>query len=307
MEIEKTAYCKHLFEKVPLNYTFLCEDLDTLFNDEYEFVFSSINSDIRAQKLLDYYQIPNATLSDYKLKKIDCGNFYVLAHIRFKGMQRNAPFVSIEYISESHSVFYENIEAVKPKILEAFSVFDTHLVRLLINPNDIKYLQNFEKDISMLAVAIKDFQHFEIPKMEIDVVKGMNDKEYEQYCAEYEVFLQKNENLRGNVLPEPIDVLNSKAEKGYLCKILYENQCAGWIALDENYEFFVKGYVVWDKIIYEPFQGMNLSYAALSKIIRIKEFSKEEFIHGWIDPTNFASYNSALKSGRTEVLMSVYL
>jgi hypothetical protein len=307
MEIEKTAYCKHLFEKVPLNYTFLCEDLDTLFNDEYEFVFSSINSDIRAQKLLDYYQIPNATASDYKLKKIDCGNFYVLAHIRFKGMQRNAPFVSIEYISESHSVFYENIEAVKPKILEAFSVFDTHLVRLLINPNDIKYLHSYENDISMLAVAFKDFQHFEIPKMEIEVVPCMNEMEYEQYCAEYEAFLQKNENLRGNVLPEPIDVLNSKAEKGYLCKILYENQCAGWIALDENYEFFVKGYVVWDKIIYEPFQGMNLSYAALSKIIRIKEFSKEEFLHGWIDPTNFASYNSALKSGRTEVLMSVFL
>jgi hypothetical protein len=307
MNIKKTIYYNFLLEKVPSKYKYLCNVLEALFDEEYEFVFSSIHSDIRAQKLLDFYQIPNATLSDYKLKKIDCGNFYVLAHIRFKGMQRNAPFVSIEYISKSHSVFYENIEVIKPKILEAFSVFDTHLVRLLINPEDIKYLQNFEKDISMLAVAIKDFQHFEIPKMEIEVVRYMNEMEYEQYCSEYEVFLQKNENLRGNVVPEPLEVLNSMAEKGYLFKILYENQCAGWVALDENHEFFVKGNVVWDKIIYEPFQGMNLSYAALSKIIRLKEFPKEEFLYGWIDPTNFASYNSALKSGRNEVLMSLFI
>ena len=307
MNIPKTNYYNFLLEKVPTNYRYLCNDLDALFLEEYKFVYTKIDNDIRAQKLLDYYQIPNATAIDYKLKKIDCGNFYVIAHIRFKGMQRNAPFVSIEYISESHSVFYENIEVIKPKILEAFSVFDTHLVRLLINPEDIKYLQNFEKDISMLAVAIKDFQHFEIPKMEIDVVKGMNDKEYEQYCAEYEAFLQKNENLRGNVLPEPLNVLNSMAEKGYLFKMLYENQCAGWVALDENHEFFVKGYMVWDKIIYEPFQGMNLSYAALSKIIRLKEFPKEAFLHGWIDPTNYGSYLSALKSNRKEVMMSVFL
>lgn len=307
MNIQKTNYYNFLLEKVPANYKYLCNDLDALFLEEYEFVFTEIDSDTRAQKLLDYYQIPNATLNDYKLKKIDCGNFYVIAHIRFKGMQRKAPFVSIEYISESHSVFYENIEAIKPKILEAFSVFDANLVRLLINPEDIKYLHSYEKDISMLAVAFKDFQHFEIPKLDIEVVKGMNDKEYEQYCQEYKAFLQKNENLRGNVLPEPIDVLNSKAEKGYLCKILYENQCAGWIALDENYEFFVKGYLVWDKIIYEPFQGMNLSYAALSKIIRIKNFPKEAFLYGWINPTNFGSYLSALKSNRKEVMMSVFL
>lgn len=222
-------------------------------------------------------------------------------------MQRNAPFVSIEYISESHSVFYENIEAIKPKILEAFSVFDTNLVRLLINPEDIKYLHSYEKDISMLAVAFEDFQHFEIPKLDIEVVKGMNDKEYKQYCEEYEAFLQKNEYLRGNVLPEPLEVLNSKAEKGYLFKILYENQCAGWIALDEAQEFFVNGMIVWEKIIYESFRGMNLSYAALSKIIRIKNYPKEAFLHGWIDPTNHGSYLSALKSNRKEVLMSVFL
>jgi hypothetical protein len=307
MNIQKSKFYNFLLEKVPINYRHLCNDLDALFYEEYDFVFTKIDSDTRAQKLLDYYQIPNATLIDYKLKKIDFGNFYVLTHIRFKGMQRNAPFVSIEFISESHSVFYDNIEAIKHKILEEFSVFDTKLVRLLINPEDIKYLHSYEKDITMLAVIFNDFQHFDFPKLEIEVVKGMNDKEYKQYCEEYEAFLQKNEYLRGNVLPEPLEVLNTKAENGYLFKILYKNQCAGWIALDEAQEFFVNGLIVWDKIIYESFRGMNLSYAALSKIIRIKNFPKEAFLHGWIDPTNHGSYISALKSGRKEILMGVFL
>ena len=247
--------------------------------------------------------------SDYLAKYLEFNGIQLVTSTRFFNRNPEKPYAFIEYYSCDTKNFFENWIEIRKIIFKEYAVFHLNKIRLSLRTEDKIYFEKFkpELDQGMYAAPIADILKTQFNLKEnhrIEKIDQMTEEDYAIYTEEYNKFRFANPQLT-SIASEPLETINQHCQKDCGFKFYVNEEWAGF-ALYTNYsEYYLYGYLVWDKIIFEKFRGQNLSVYLQNQ--GFKEYVKDKtgFIYGSIEADNLGSIKTAEKSGR-ECLFGSY-
>lgn len=283
---------------------------EELLLKEFDFIQRRMNNVAFAEKFREHCLIENSTVDDYLLKSFALNDVEIIAGIRFMNRDIGYPFVEIEYYSGSKHEFFAQFEDVKSLLKIEFQLFKPLQLAMIIKSEDIHWVQEIPHQLDRHWYSISlDYmyeKHISFPEVRVEKIDGLSDEDYQIYKEQYAHFNQKHPDLTF-VFAEPQQTINQHCKSGLGCKLYVNDDWAGFALFAKGYpEFYLDGYLVWDKIIFEKYQGKNLS--AILQNMAFQQFVPRQkgFLYGTIDAKNIGSIKTAEKSGRERVMSSCF-
>lgn len=305
-------YSLYLNRLIPSKYqTQLDYDrVKTSYEGEFKLITNFLNNEEYAQKYHKNIPVDGSLPHDYLAKLLKYNDIEFVTSIRFFNRNPNKPYAYVEYYSCDTKNFFDNWLEIRKIILREYDVFKIKRVRLSLRIEDKTYFEKFKPqlDLGMYASPIANLIQSEIHAKEnlrIEKIEQMTKEDYAIYADEYKKFRDANPQLT-SIASEPLETINQHCQKDYGFKLYVNNEWAGF-ALFANYsEYFLYGYLVWDKLIFEKFRGQNLSVYLQNQ--GFKEYVKDTtgFIYGTIETNNHGSIKTAEKSGREFIFGSYF-
>ncbi len=187
-------------------------------------------------KRCQFFDLPGVNQEEYeeKILYIDDDSF-ILAGIRFQGLDVTKPFVSIlGNFKKADSIPFNKIAQI---VREKFKAFKPHSFHMSF-PEGITIPANYKIDRYTVMGNIQNVVNLPLDnisdQVELMPLKEMNF--YEDYVREYEKIFSKYPQLKNEVDIESLDSLNDAGNENLLFEILINGQRAGVIAgYTENY------------------------------------------------------------------------
>lgn len=304
-------YHQFLLQNIPSKYR---EDINwgivqKSIQSEFEFVQKTLINDDYAQKFRQFCLIPNTTLEDYKSKFIVYNDINVLCSLRFLKRNVEKPYIFVEYYSSSTADFFLYFEEIKKRILDEFKIFNVKKIRISLRNEDLAYFKHYRPtpDLLMYSAKISDIKNhtFDIPGFKLERIQSLSEEDYTCYTKEYTSFNSENP-LLSSAFAEPLDVLNKYCASDYGFKAYIDGEWAGFALFVDVAEYFFYGYLVWDKIVFKKYRGMQLSAAIQNNAFNQFIPHLEGYVYGNIQYENTGSRKTAEKSGRENLLTSYF-
>jgi len=276
---------------------------------EFEFVQKTLISDDYAHKFRQHCLVINTTLEDYKSKFIVYNDINVLCSLRFLKRNVKMPYIFVEYYSSSTADFFLNFEEIKKRIRDEYKIFNVKKIRISLRNEDLAYFEPYRPtpDLLMYSAKISDIkkQTFDILGFKLEQIHYLSEEDYTCYKEEYASFNRDN-SLLTSAFAEPFDVLNKYCASDYGFKAYIDGEWAGFALFVDVAEFFFYGYLVWDKIVFKKYRGMQLSAAIQNNAFNQFIPHLDGYIYGNIQCENIGSRKTAEKSGRENLLTSYF-
>lgn len=305
--IDKETFHSYFLQLIPISRLSLHtqEQLHSYVTTEYHFLVNVMQSEKRAQHMQQRMAVYNAPFEDFQLKHIQCGNIELLTSLRFRGMHPDKPFVDIEYMNSTLQEFVSHFSILAKEVVSQYHRFPIKDITVWTNEENHSEVLSLkgEEDFSFYAIPVLEVPKFEDDVFKIEIADRFTEEDYSRYCNEYDMYLNKHPEIIGNVSAEPLETIQKKCEEKQCYKIWVNKEWAGMIILTPHIEYFLEGYLVWDKIIFETFRGKHLSSKALSYIIHhLLDAKASQWLYGRIDLSNTSSLKSASYLHRSKVL-----
>lgn len=305
-------YSLYLNRLIPSKYqTQLDYDrVKTSYEGEFKLITNFLNNEEYAKKYHKNIPVDGSLPHDYLAKLLKYNDIEFVTSIRFFNRNPGKPFAYVEYYSCDTKNFFNNWIEIRKIILKEYAVFKLNKIRLSLKIEDKSCFEQFkpERDLGMYTAPLNDILKTEFnsnQQLRIEKIDHMSTEDYAVYLTEYDSFKLANPHLT-SIIAEPLETINEHCQNGYGFKLYFNNEWAGF-ALFANYsEYFLYGYLVWDKLIFEKFRGQNLSVYLQNQ--GFKEYVKDTtgFIYGTIETNNHGSIKTAEKSGREFIFGSYF-
>jgi hypothetical protein len=309
LTIEK--HSEYLNRLIPSKYQNLIdqERVESSYQEEFRILEKYLTDEEFAHKFHKNCFVEGTSSKEYLAKYLEFIGIEFVTTIRFFNRNPEKPYVFIEYYSCDTKYFFENWIEIRKIIFKEYDVFHLNKIRLSLRTEDKIYFEKFnpELDQGMYAAPIANLIQSEIHSKEnlrIDKIEQMTDEDYAIYTEEYNKFRVAKPHLT-SIASEPLETINQHCLKDYGFKLFVNEEWAGFALYACVPEYYLYGYLVWDKIIFEKFRGRNLSTYLQNQ--GFKEFVRDTsgFIYGTIEADNHGSIRTAEKSGR-ECLFGSY-
>lgn len=281
-------------------------------DSEFNYIQNRIENIEYAQKFRKNCLIAHTTDNDYLAKEFWIEDICLVCSIRFMGGDLGKPFVSIEFYNCDNAVFFKNYPRLKDYILSQYEIFHPLFIHLVLRKEDEHFLKNIHHSVDRYyySAPLQDIYLYQFPKttphFRIEKIEGLDDNEYDIYLKEYDAYRRENPDL-GYVFAEPLSTINRICQNDYGFKIYINDEWAGFQLYASHTEYFFYGYLVWDKIIFKKHRGHHLSTYAQNKAFQYFIPRQNGFIYGQIDPLNTGSIQTAIRSGRKNLLSTFKL
>lgn len=242
---------------------------------------------------------------DYRERIIELSNNkFILAGIRFYGLDILKPFISIQLGSCDliEKPFLEIIE----KVLNEFSLFQPRFIHLKL-PINI----NINIDIPLMKIdqytLVGDIdevltKNLDLRPEKIELIELSHLDFYDSYKKEYDLFHQRSPSLLHVVKAECLEDFEEALSNQLLYRININDTFAGIIAGVPRDYYGFKGVCILEEILFDKFIGKGFG-AYVQKAFIKKLQNRYKVVWGTISSSNISSLKTALKNGReiTEV------
>lgn len=245
----------------------------------------------------NYFKLDGATAEDFRERILEVEkDKFIMAGIRFRGLNVNKPFISIVTNFEITS---DRLSSLADLIKKEFSIFNPIAFQFHL-PSEVELIDpKLGVDRYTIAGAIENLIEHKLPERveKIEIVE-LNDTEfYDEYLKEYKVFHEKNHNLKDEVKPESLEDFKEAISNQLLYKIIIDDKHAGIIAGSASDYYGVKGVCILEEILYDSFKGKGHG------VYLQKEFAKKlrgryQILWGTISSLNQPSLKTAFRNGR---------
>ena len=245
-----------------------------------------------------FFNLKGTTPDDYKERILELSdNKFLLAGIRFLGLDITKPFVSVQ---TNFKDLNENIVSeIFDLVWKNFSMFKPQSIHLTL-PSDFKIsIPTMQIDRYTVVGVVDDIIEKELTSISdsIELVALTNLEFYDEYIKEYEIFHKRNPALSSVVKAESIDDFKEAIQDELLYKIIINGSTAGLIAgLARDY-YGLKGVNILEEILFDTFKGKGFG-AYIQKAFTLKLKNRYFVLWGTISDLNLPSLKTALKNGR---------
>lgn len=305
-------FSQYLNKLIPSNYQTLLdyEKVNSCFEEEYMLLDKYLTDEEFAKRFHKNIFVEGTTHIDYLAKYLEFNDIQFVTSIRFFNRNAEKPFVYVEYYSCETKYFFENWLEIRKIILKEYDVFKLNRIRLSLRTEDKIHFEKFNPDLDqgMYSAPIADIikkEFYPNGNLRIEKIGQMTDEDYKIYVEEYNKFKLANPDLT-SIITEPLETINQHCQKDYGFKLYVNDEWAGFALYASSPEFYLYGYLVWDKIIFEKFRGQNLSAYLQNQGFKDYVSDKSGFIYGTIEANNQGSIKTAKSTGRECIFGSYF-
>lgn len=243
--------------------------------------------------------VPNDFL--YKIVEVDQERKLVTS-IRFKGGDKLHPFVEI--VSKNFDIRQQEWPQIAKLVGNNYKLFQPLSIRFFDGLDTISNENSeFTFDQWYLANQLSTLKNYKTgfnqDKFEFHIPADISF--YENYEKAFQQLVEAGNDEEVLVQLESKESIQILVDKQLVICIYYDNEWAGFIAVDQiNYKYF-KGYCVMEEILLEEYKGKGLGKALQRKMIEHLPFKDSELFYGTIDHKNIPSIKTALANGRQKI------
>ena len=246
----------------------------------------------------NFFNISRTTPLDYKERVLELSEkHFLLAGIRFRGLDVAKPFVSVHtnFLVSNEKMISEISNLVRSE----FSIFAPKAIHLTIPCKSEIFIRDIKIDRYTIVGVIDELVQKELPLIpnHIELVALSDMSFYEEYLEEYAKFYKRSPILQSEVKVENIEDFKVAVQENLLYKIIIDGVNAGIIAGVENDYYGLKGVSILEEILFEPFIGLGFG-AYIQKAFTFKLKDRYSILWGTISHLNTPSLKTALKNGR---------
>lgn len=250
-----------------------------------------------ATKRFHFFSLDYTRPEDFQERIIEVDqNKFIMAGIRFRGLNKERPFISVyanfeiknNHLSEIATLINKEFSLFKPQAFQFHSTSEKKFER-----------EELEVDHYTLVGQVHEIVKEELPiRKETIELKEIHALEfYNEYLEEYKLFHRKNPDLIDEVNPESLEDLKEAMDNALIYQILIDNKTAGMIAASFTEYNGIKSIYIKEEILYDTFKGFKFG------VYLQKEFAKKingrgHFLWGTIAHLNQVSLKTALRNGR---------
>ncbi len=276
-----------------LNYNQLIQSI----REEYESLAELAIPEI-CLKRYQRFNLPDVRPLDYKERIIILDeNTFLLAGIRFKGLDVTQPYVLVSgNFKKIEGIPFSRISELIKEEFKAFKPLCFHMnfpEGLDITTN------NFKIDRYTVMGTIKEIVELKLKPIsdEVELVT-LNDMHfYDEYNGEYKKLHENSPRLKNEVQVASLESLNNAAKEALLFEIMINGERAGVMAGYIADYFGKKEICILEEILFEAYRGKGLGIYVQKEFAR-KMLSRFELMWGQISNLNPSSLKIALKNGR---------
>ena len=245
----------------------------------------------------NYFKLDGTTAKDFRERILELKNDqFIMAGIRFKGLNVKKPFISIVANFEIKS---DRLLVLAELIKKEFSVFNPIAFQFRSSSEVELIAPGLSIDRYTVVGTIENLIRQKLPehKETVEIVKLNNTDFYADYLNEYKNFHDKINNLKDEVKPESLEDFKDAICNQLLYKIFINGKHAGIIAGSAFDYYGVKGVCILEEILYSSFKGKGYG-AYLQKEFAKKLQGRYQLLWGTISSLNQPSLKTALRNGR---------
>ncbi|MGE3609323.1 MAG: hypothetical protein AB7I27_07035 [Bacteriovoracaceae bacterium] len=248
------------------------------------------------RKRCDFFKLSGTRPEDYRERIIEVpGKGFLLAGIRFRGLDVTKPFVSV---IPSFITTENDLTLIKELIKEEFRVFRPQAFQLTLSPKYLRERVDILEDRFTVAGKIDSILREKLcTEVKIELVATSEIDFYERYVQEYLVFHEQRPELKLEVRSESLDDLNESLKSNLLYKIMINDEFAGVIAGAISNYHGISGASVLEELLFSTFRGKKLGVHVQYEFAK-KLKGRFEVLWGTISPKNQSSLKTALKNQR---------
>ncbi|MBC8144573.1 MAG: GNAT family N-acetyltransferase [bacterium] len=251
-----------------------------------------------AEAFRQWCSIEGATTDDYLHKLVENDNESALVSMRFRGGDRDRPFVHVHALSSPGRASAE----MKNAIVSAYSRFNPRVIRWFDSAPVDKLDVDLQPDLRLFAgtlATVRDSRPEGAERLMLTraVDLGWRDR-YEQIYSEY---LTSNPSLVGDLFSENEESLRGMLDNGTLFEAWYDDEWAGIVGVRKERDYFVNGYCVIERALVTKLHGMQLGAAMLWRLAATLDAPGDDILYGTIHPSNVRSQRSAERVGRRDI------
>ena len=245
----------------------------------------------------DFFKLSGTIAEDFQERILEVENEkFIVAGIRFRGLNVNKPFVSI---IANFEITSDKLSDLAKLIKKNFSIFKPFAFQFHL-PSEVELIApDLGIDRYTIAGAIEDLIDYKLPERPetVEIVELNNTDFYDEYIAEYTIFHKKNHELRDEVKPESLEVFKEAINNHLLYKVIIENEYAGIIAGAVSDYYGIHGVCIIEEILYDSFKGKGFG-VYLQKEFAKKLQDRHQLLWGTISSLNHSSLKTAFRNGR---------
>lgn len=302
----KESFYNHSFSDIhPLLKDWLHSE--ELFNPIISYLdveFAQLNNLEFAQSFKDTFPDIDVPANQYlnHLIEIEMDSF-VIAGIRFKGLNPEKPFVDI---ISNYSIYSEKqLMTILNKINQFFRAFKPLAIRFWSSQLDTceyYHHQALKIDQHYLANLVKHIKTKPLPpKFDLIKLKPITNLDfYPKYERAYQEFIENSPILSQEVLIEAPEAFDICIQHQLAFEIYYRDNWIGIIAAMPSIFRELSGYCVFEEIISVPFQRQGFAKAAQRHLIH--QLPEDCLLWGSIHANNLPSLKTAKKNYRHNIL-----
>ena len=276
--------------------------------DDLEEQIQRLHDQNLAEQFKKYCPVPGAEARDYHNQWVNLPDQqWVLAGIRFRGLDLNRPFVTIEASSvQLHQP--TNLDGVAKLLEQTYSLFSPKHIRLFVPSHvdvDLGTLSNgafWEQ--RYLAAPVAELKQMPLPsKFERIKIKAPKDLNfYSKYHNGYDELIKSRPKHREYATAETQDDLLEYMEKGGLYEVFVDDTWAGVIAGTRSKAEGLSGIRVREIFLDAGFRRQSLGSAVQRHLInQIYVETPSDTLFGTINKDNIAAIKTAEHCGRVDI------
>lgn len=245
----------------------------------------------------NYFKLDGTRPIDFRERVLEIGNDkFIMAGIRFRGLNINRPFISIAPNFEITDNYFSLLAEL---IQKEFSLFKPLPLQFQM-PSECKY-SSIDLGIDRYTIVgkVNNLLSEQLPERveTIELIEIKHIDFYENYLNEYKIFHLNNPCLIDEVKPESLEDLTESMSNQLLYKIFIDNKEAGIIAGSIYNYYGVSSVCILEEILYDTFKGNGLGVYVQREFIK-KLMGRYELLWGTISSLNTPSLKTALRNGR---------
>ena len=245
----------------------------------------------------NYFKLDGTTAEDFRERILEVEkDQFIMAGIRFRGLNVNKPFISI---IANFEVTSDRLSGIAELIKKEFSIFKPIAFHFHL-PSEIKLIApELEIDRYTIVGSVRNLTDYYLPEHAetVELVELSSTEFYDEYLNEYNIFHVKNPNLKDEVKPESLEDFEEAINNQLLYKIVIENKNAGIIAGSAFDYYRIQGVCILEEILYDSFKGKGLGIY-IQKEFTKKLLGRSQLLWGTISSLNQPSLKTALRNGR---------
>lgn len=278
-----------------------------IFKDNLENLKKEIESDLNhlAELALpevfierfNYFKLNGTTAEDFRERILEVEkDKFIMAGIRFRGLNVNKPFISI---AANFEITSNRLSSLAELIRKEFSIFKPTAFQFHLPSEVILTAPGLGIDRYTVAGTVENLIEHKLPERieTVEIVELNNAEFYNDYLNEYKIFHEKNANLKDEVKPESLEDFKEAISNQLLYKIIIDDKHAGIIAGSAFDYYGIKGVCILEEILYDSFKG-NGHGVYLQKEFAKKLRGRYQLLWGTISSLNQPSLKTAFRNGR---------